>query len=117
MVRFKGNRIVYVVVYGTTQDAQGFTSPVELDRWKKFADVWDRRGSNSNPYQQSIWQYDIVVKMRFDPAYPTQSNYEIEYGNRRCKIEGVRIDNEAHQAYEICYCSYIDNAITTPDES
>ncbi len=110
----KLNRIVFVLIVGSAQNDQGGNEPggVEIDRWKKWAHVEDRSGSNSNQYQQQVWEYDYKITMRHERTRPTQSNYEISYGGYRLKINSVSIETEAFQAFEVCRCSKIDEVVT-----
>lgn len=113
----KYNRIVWVVVGSYTQNDQGGLVFVEIDRWKKWAAIDDRSGSNSFPYQQQVWDYDYKVFMRFEFTRPTKSNYEIEYEGYRLKIENISLDSEGYKDEEILRCSKIDEVVTTDQSS
>lgn len=108
----KLNRRVIVIVTGSTVNEMGGPVAVDIDSWEKWAQVENRTGSNSNQYQQQVWQYNYKVIMRYERTRPTQSNYEIQYEGHRMKVESVEIDSEGYKGFEICRCSKIDEAVT-----
>lgn len=109
----KLNRRITVQVTGSVANDQGGLEAIVLSSWQKWAQVEDRSGSNSNPYQQQVWQYDYKITMRREMSRPTKSNCEILYQGKRLKIESLSIDSENFNAYEICRCSVIDEDVTT----
>lgn len=113
----KYNRIVYVVIGSWQKNDQGGLEWVEIDRWKKWAAVEDRSGSNQFNNQQQVWTYDYKVMMRFERTRPTKSNYWIEYEGWRLKIESLSLDSEGYKDEEVCRCSKVDEVVTAETSS
>lgn len=110
----KLNRRITVQITGSAQNEMGGNQSVIVSSWGVWAQVENRTGSNSNPYQQQVWQYDYKITKRKEASRPTQSNYEIIYENKRLKIESISIEDENFKAYEVLRCSVIDeNVIIT----
>lgn len=113
----KYNLIVWVVVVSWLKNDQGGLDAVEVDRWKKWAAIQDRSGSNQFNNQQQVWTYDYKVMMRFERTRQTKSNYIIEYGGYRLKIESLSLDSEGYKDEEVCRCSKVDEVVTTNQSS
>lgn len=114
----KYNRIVWVVEYTWAAGNQGWNKEaVEVQRYKKWAHVENRTGSNSFPYGQQVWQYDYKIMMRFERTRPTKSNFMIEYAGKQLKIESLSIDSEGYKDEEVCRCSVVDEVVTTGSSS
>lgn len=113
----KLNRRVTVQEMGSVKNDQGGLEAVVLRSWEKWAHVDDRSGTNSNPYQQQVWEYDKKITMRFYKSKPTKSNYQILYKNEVLKIESLSIDSENFNALEICRCRVVDENVITETES
>lgn len=111
------NRIVWVVIMSYVKNDQGGLDTVEVDRWKKWASIQDRSGSNRFTNQQQVWDYDYKVMMRFERTRPTKSNYMIEYEGYRLKIENLSLDSEGYKDEEVCRCSKVDENISTEQSS
>lgn len=108
------NRIVWVVEIASAQNDQGGNIPggIEVARWKKWAAIQDRSGSNQFTNQQQVWDYDYKIMMRFERTRPTKSNYMIEYEGHRLKIESLSLDSEGYKDEEVCRCSKVDEVVT-----
>ena len=110
------NRIVTVYVIGTTRNEMGGNIAVIRDQWQRRANVRNRSGSSSTPYEQTLWQYDCVVRMRYERTRAMQSNYQIFYQGQHMKVNQVVRLNERFKEYIDCYCSYVDGEVVI-DES
>ena len=106
------NRRITIILPGVILNDQGGAEAVTLDSWEKWAHVENRTGSNSNPYQQQVWEYDYRITTRYEASRPTKSNYEVQYEGYRLKIESVSIDNEGFKAIEILRCTKVDEVVT-----
>lgn len=106
------NRRISVRVTAATQNDQGGNEAAIIDSWEKWAHIENRTGKNTDPYQQQVWQYDYKITMRYEVSRPTQSNYEIVYGNEVLKINSVSIENEGFKQLEVCRCSKVDTLVT-----
>lgn len=113
----KLNRRVTVQEMGSVKNDQGGLEAVILRSWEKWAHVDDRTGTNSNPYQQQVWEYDYKITMRFYDSIPTKSNYQIVYKTKVLKIESLSIDSESFHALEICKCKVVDENVITESET
>lgn len=110
------NRVVTVYVIGSERNDQGGNVAVVRDQWQRRANIRNRSGGNSNPYAQVVWEYDCVVRMRYERTRAMQSNYQIYYQGQHMKVNQVVRLDERFKEYVDCYCSYVDGEVTI-DES
>lgn len=108
----KLNRRVRVRAVSAVQNDQGGNVLVDTNNWPKWAQVEDRSGNTSFPYQQQVWVYDYKITMRYEESRPTKSNYQLLYESQVLEIKSITIVKENFKQYEVCRCAKIDIAIT-----
>lgn len=109
----KYNRRIRVVGYGTTQNAIGSPVATVVADWPMWANVRDRSGSFSNPFQQIVWQYDYEISVRYERSRVIGSNYLIQYDGKMLVIDSVSIKNEGYRAEAIIRCHGVDDSTGT----
>lgn len=109
----KYNRRIRVVGYGTTQNAIGSPVATIVADWKMWADVRDRSGSSSNPFQQTVWQYNYEISVRYERSRKIGSNYLIQYDGKMLVIDSVSIKSEGYRAEAIIRCHGVDDSTGT----
>lgn len=109
------NRVVTVYILGAEKNDQGGLTAVVRDSWQRRANVRERSGGSSVPYGQTVWEYDCVVRMRYERTRRMQSNYQIFYQGQHMKVNQVVRLNERFKEYIDCYCSYVDGEVGLPE--
>lgn len=110
---FRGNRIVRVVRGETLRNTSGGKVWVITAFWNKWADVDERRGSPDQTQEQTVYQYEQEIKIRYEPTRPTHSNDLIFYNGAYYKILSLRLQNEATVNFEIMRCEKSDQLINS----
>lgn len=103
-------RILVLECKGVRNDQGGLDNTI-VQSWEKWAMIEDRTGSNNVTQNQTQWQYDYKITMRYYPSIPTKSNYYIVYEGVAMKIENISINNEGFKKFEVARCSKVDENI------
>jgi head-tail adaptor len=109
-------RVIIMECKGVRNDQGGLDNTV-VRSWVKWAKIEDRTGSNGVTQNQTQWEYDYKITMRYYPSAPTKSNYYIMYENVAMKIENISINSEGFKMFEVARCSKVDEQITVPETS
>jgi SPP1 family predicted phage head-tail adaptor len=109
-------RILIVECKGVKNDQGGIDNTV-VRSWAKWAMIEDRTGSNSVTQNQTQWQYNYKITMRYYTSEPTKSNHYILYEGVVMKIENISINKEGFKHFEVVRCSKVDEQITVPETS
>jgi SPP1 family predicted phage head-tail adaptor len=109
----KLNRQVMVRAWGTTKNSIGSPVASEVGAWKLWAEVEDRSGSHSAPYQQGLWQYDYKITVRYERSRVIGSNYTLDYDGKRLVINSIAPHSEGFKQYAVLRCSCVDPSVST----
>ena len=109
---YKLNRRVGVKVWAATTDQYGGNAATLVRQYTKWAQVDNRRGGIDRGQGKDQWEYDTIIIMRHERTRPTKSNFTIDYEGCRYIINQVVIENEAHNKFDKCYCSMVDENIS-----
>jgi head-tail adaptor len=109
------NRRIFILECKGVKNDQGGIDNTIVRSWQKWAMIEDRTGSNGVTQNQTQWQYDYKITMRYYPSTPTKSNYYIVYEGVAMKIENISINNEGYKKLEVARCSKVDEQITVPE--
>jgi len=105
----KLNLRVVVKQWDSTQDAGAGSYYTELNSWERWANKYNRSGSQFNSESQQQWQYDTTFVLRYDAQF--QSNMTIDHAGQRWLINSIEIDEEGYKGLMKCRCSTTDIAI------
>lgn len=119
---YKLNRRVEIKRWANAKNEFGGLTAVEVASWNKWAEVrssnWinldlynTRSGRANEEYQQTKWEYDTTIILRYEKERPTRSNDTIVYNNETYVINSISVNNEYAKNYEVIKCSKIDSAI------
>lgn len=111
------NRRVLILECKGVRNDQGGLDNTVLRSWTKWANIEDRSGSNNVTQNQTQWQYDYKITMRYYATTPTKSNYYIMYEGVAMKIENISINKEGFKHFEVARCSKVDENIIVPETS
>ena len=111
------NRRILIMECKGLRNDQGGLDNTLIQSWAKWAKVEDRTGSNEVNQNQTQWQYDYKLTMRYYPSRQTKSNYLIAYEGMVLKIESISINNEGHKKTEVLRCSKVDENIIIAETS
>lgn len=108
---YKLNRRVTIKRYVTDSNEFGGLEPVVSAYWSKWAYMEDRQGIQIDQYQQSMWTYDSVIVMRYEPERPTRSNDVIEYEGWNHKINSLSLKHEGGKFWEVIKVIKLDEQV------
>lgn len=109
----KLNRRIVIRAWDADQNDIGSPYAVEVGAWPLWADVGDRSGFNSEPFAQSLWQYDYKITVRYEKGRVIGSNYTVDYDGKRLKINSCSPHTEAYRQYMILRCTALDDSTGT----
>jgi hypothetical protein len=123
-VLYKLNRRVKIRRWDAIKNEFGGLEPTEIASWFKWAEVrasnWinldlynTRSGRPDDSYNQTKWEYDTTIILRYEKDRPTRSNDTIEYEGANYVINSITVNNEYSKNYEVIKCTKIDEAINS----
>ena len=119
---YKLNGRITIRRWTTVKNEFGGLIPLQVASWDKWAEVrassWvnldifnTRPGRTNDEYDQSKWEYDTTIIMRYEKERPTRSNDTIEYEGQVYTINSIAVNTEYSKNYEVLKCTKIDQDI------
>ena len=91
------------------QDAAAGSYPEEVQSWDVWANKRNRSGSHFTVEAQEQWSYETTFTVRYNPLF--KSNFTVDHGSQRWKINSIEIDDEASKDFMKLRCTYSDIAL------